>query len=281
MTKPETAQQTQYASRFTHHAVRYPLYTIRRRVFAIKPHLELLKTEYYLIFSAADRFTLKGVFRVQGVIMNISIPLFSLARNFDSLCHSGLDPESILSCPSGTSWLIVTFGNKNMQFKPNLNTFEGVPSSSMIVTYIPSDTRYIKKTNPIKPNFSLSSRPTSRDPEKNRPEHRLNHQKRLSYAPYGTKPNSNPISPPSNQDILPIGKTILPICRVPKGSLFFTCLGPAYNLAGLLVLFFAFPVTGPKFQRAHTHDFFKLTAKINLAVIANFVVDSADIVIRS
>jgi len=36
-----------------------------------------------------------------------------------------------------------------MQFKPNLNIFEKVPSSSMVVTYIPSDTRHVKKTNPI------------------------------------------------------------------------------------------------------------------------------------
>jgi len=35
-----------------------------------------------------------------------------------------------------------------MQFKPNLNIFEKVPSSSMVVTYIPSDTRHVKKTNP-------------------------------------------------------------------------------------------------------------------------------------
>jgi len=41
-----------------------------------------------------------------------------------------------------------------IQFKPNLNIFEDVPSSSMIVTYIPSDTRYVKKTTPIKANLT-------------------------------------------------------------------------------------------------------------------------------
>ena len=48
--------------------------------------------------------------------------------------RSRRDPESILSCPSGTSWLIAPFGNKNMQNKPNLQVAQINVTSLLLTT---------------------------------------------------------------------------------------------------------------------------------------------------
>jgi len=90
----------------------------------------------------------------------MNIILF-LARFFSSLCHSGLacpersrrDPESILSWPSCTSWLIVPFGNKIMQNKPNLLYAQINVTSVLIKNYEENRPPNPAKTNPIQTQF--------------------------------------------------------------------------------------------------------------------------------
>ena len=64
--------------------------------------------------------------------------------------RSRRDPESILSCPSGTSWLIAPFGNKNMQNKPNLQVAQINVTSLLLTT---NDQRLATREAQNKPNF--------------------------------------------------------------------------------------------------------------------------------
>ena len=73
-----------------------------------------------------------------------------LARIFGSDCHSGLDPESILSCPSCHSWLSKYFQKTlNIPNKPNLNNFLIWLTKGIKRTYSDFYQKDVKKTKPI------------------------------------------------------------------------------------------------------------------------------------
>jgi len=130
----------------------------------------------------------------------LNIILF-LARIFSSLCHSGLacpersrrDPESILSWPSCTSWLIVPFGNKNMQNKPNLREAQMNITAFIVKNYEeirpPTPRKNKPNSNPNKPN----SKPITKRPKMNVTKVSTNGYGN-SHLPARTqnKPNTNP-----------------------------------------------------------------------------------------